>query len=328
MTFARLMNTLYIGDTKVKGTCGSCVVARGSQQLRLEHCQFRASGRLASAMTVDCPEVVISGTWRLRILPRAVSYSGTRGRVNNQKKLSPYTMTTTNALIEPVIRIPRLSTWMKLKSWTLNLIEESPLIQALCCLDASELQCYRTDNLVRASMRDEMRLHMGYTGKESCVVSAIDDVLIDTGYDLSDGGSIREANKGVKRTMNEWDTYFKQLGINVSTFSAASNREASKRPARIVPKFAAACALHMRAKLGALATNEANMLLVQRKYLELCRRHRVRDVDTVLHQQFVMNAVFTEGVLDEVATTRRRLPAWIGWLDSLDKASALAPTVC
>lgn len=310
------------------GTCGSYVVVRGSQQLRLKYCQFRASGRLASAVTVDYPEVVISGAWGLRNPPRAVSYSGTRGRVNNQKIILTLTMTTTNALIEPVIRKPRLSTWMKLKRWTLELIEESPLIQTLCCLDGSELQCYRTDNLVRASMRDAMRLHMGYTGKESCVVSAIDDVLIDTGYDLSDGGSIRVANEGVKRTMNEWDAYFKQLGIDAHEFSDASSREANKRPARIVPKFAAACALHMRAKLGALATNEANMLLVQRKYLELCRRHRVRDVDTVLHQQFVMNAVFTEGVLDEVATTRRRLPLWIGWLDSLERAGALAPTVC
>jgi len=95
-----------------------------------------------------------------------------------------------------------------------------------------------------------------------------------------------------------------------------------------VPKFAAACALHLRSKLGSLNNNEANILLVQRKYLELCRRHKLRDVDTVLHQQFVMNAVFTEGVLDEVATVRRRLPRWISWLDSLESPTQLSPAVC
>lgn len=237
-------------------------------------------------------------------------------------------MTTTNDLIEPVIRTARLSTWQKFKSWTLKKVERSPLIQALCCLDASELECYHMDNRVRSALRDEMRLHMGYVGQESCVASAINDVLLDTGYDLTDGGSIRKANKGVKRTMKEWDTYFEGLRIDVSTFIAASNREANKRPARIVPKFAAACALHLRSKLGSLANNEANILLVQRKYLELCRRHKLRDVDTVLHQQFVMNAVFTEGVLDEVATVRRRLPRWISWLDSLEKPAQLSPAVC
>ncbi len=239
-----------------------------------------------------------------------------------------YTMTTTNALIDPVIRTARLSTWQQVKSWTLNKIEHSPLIQALCCLDASELQCYHTDNRVRSALRDEMRLHMGYIGKESCVTAAIDDVLLDTGYDLTDGGSIRKANKGVKRTMAEWDTYFRGLRIDVSAFIEAGNRAANKRPARIVPKFAAACALHIRCKLGTLANNEANVLLVQRKYLELCRRHKVRDVDTVLHQQFVMNAVFTEGVLDEVATVRRRLPRWVSWLDSVEKPTQLSPSIC
>lgn len=238
------------------------------------------------------------------------------------------TMATTTALIEPIIREPRLSTWMKVKKYLLNVVEDSPLIQALCCLDGSELGSYRMDTQVREAIRGEMRLHMGYFGRESCVASAIDDVLVDTGYDLADGGSIRKANIGVKRTLAGWDAYFVSIGITAQQLLEATERSSARKTARIVPKFAAACALQLRCKLGSLANNEANVLLVQRKYLELCRRHKVRDVDVVLHQQFVLNATFTEGVLDEIATTRRRLPAWIKWMDSLGKASQLGPAVC
>lgn len=237
-------------------------------------------------------------------------------------------MATTTALIEPVIRESRLSTWERVKKYLFNVVEESPLIQALCCLDGSELQSYRTDNLVRSAIREEMRLHMGYSGKESCITSAIDDVLVDAGYDLTDGGSIRKANLGVTRTIAEWDAYFLSLGITVLQYYDAIERDSRRKRAQIVPKFAAACALQLRCKLGSLVNNEANILLVQRKYLELCRRHGVRDVDVVLHQQFVINATFTEGVLDEIATIRRRLPAWVKWMDSLGNVNQLNPSVC
>jgi len=195
-------------------------------------------------------------------------------------------------------------------------------------LDGSDLECYQTDKAVRAALRDNMRAHMGYSGRDSCVANAVTEVFVATGYDLADGGGIRKANEGVRRTKREWDAYFADLGIKVEACYESTTRGANERPARIVPKFAAACALHIRSKLGSLATNDANVLLVQRKYLELCRRHGVRDVDTVLHQQFVMNAVFTECVLDEVATVRRRLPRWVSWLDSLEKPGVTSPAVC
>lgn len=229
-------------------------------------------------------------------------------------------------LITPATREPRLSTWMKFKRWILETIEESTLAQALCCLDVNEMECHRVDKLVRAGVREQMRHHMGFHGRESCVSNAIDVVYAETGYDLADGGSIRMANKGVKRTMKEWDAYFSEMGVDPLALEGA--RADHKHHAKIVPKFAAACALHIRTKLGALANNEANVLLVQRKYLELCRRHGVRDVDTVQHQQFVLNAVFTESVLDDVATVRRRLPKWIVWLDSVKKSESVSSTVC
>jgi len=238
-------------------------------------------------------------------------------------------MAATNLTFEPITRVPKLSPWMKVKRWALNQLETSAVWQLLCCVDTNELEMYRQGEQVRSAMREEMRVHMGYSGRDTCLTNAIDDVLADTGYDLADAGSIRKANKGVTRTMRGWDKYFEGLGISDPTqFLEGASKESSKKRARIVPKFAAACALHIRSKLGALRVNEANTLLVQRKYLEICRKHNVRDVDTVLHQQFVMNAVFTESVLDDVATCRRRLPRWVGWLDSLQEVSRVDPTIC
>jgi len=202
-------------------------------------------------------------------------------------------------------------------------------MQLLCCVDGNELEVYRQGEQVRGLLRSEMRKHLGYASRDTCVSNAIDEVLIDTGYDLADCGSVRQANIGVTRTKSQWDAYFANLGVvDVVAFLDHGALRSSAQPAKIVPKFAAACALHVRAKLGALPINEANMLLVQRKYLEICRRHNVRDVDTVMHQQFVLNAVFTESTLDDVATSRRRLPRWVGWLDSLDKVNQVNPTIC
>lgn len=232
-----------------------------------------------------------------------------------------FTMATINATIEITERLPSESGWVQFKRWILTKIEE----YAICGSrqEFSELECYRTDQRVRACVRAEMREHLGYESRETCVANAIDTVFRETGYDLADNGSIRQANKGVKRTIKEWDAYFLRMGVDPLML----DRDVGRR-AKIVPKFAAACALHIRTKLGALANNEANVLLVQRKYLELCRKHGVRDVDTVLHQQFVMNTVFTESVLDDVAASRRRLPGWISWLESVPATGSIPAQVC
>lgn len=228
-------------------------------------------------------------------------------------------MATINATIDVVERLPSKSGWARFKRWILDKIEE----YAICISkeELAELDCYRTDERVRTCVRAEMREHLGYERRDTCVANAIDTVYRETGYDLADMGSIRLANKGVKRTIKEWDAYFLRMGVNPLA-------EPAQGKAKIVPKFAAACALHIRTKLGALANNEANVLLVQRKYLELCRKHGVRDVDTVLHQGFVMNAVFTESVLDDVAASRKRLPAWLSWLEEVPTTGAVANHIC
>lgn len=238
------------------------------------------------------------------------------------------TMATTNILIDPITRVTKLSPWSNLKRWALHKLEASPFLQLLCCVDANELALYRQGEDVRSHIREEMREHMGYANRDTCLLHAIDEVVLGTGYDLSNAGTIRDANKGVKRTMADWDKYFRKLGVSDPITYLRTADANSRRRACIVPKFAAACSLHIRAKLGALLPTEANMLLVQRKYLEICRKHNVRDVDTVLHQQLVLNAVFTESVLDEVATCRRRVPQWVRWLDSSIKVDHVSPTIC
>lgn len=228
-------------------------------------------------------------------------------------------MATINATIDLTERKPSKSGWARFKTWLLDKVQRYS-----CCVseqDMADWECYRTDKRVRACVRAEMREHLGYDRRETCVANAIDTVYRETGYDLADLGTIRLANKGVKRTMKEWDAYFLRMGVDPLAHQAQGR-------AKIVPKFAAACALHIRTKLGVLANNEANRLLVQRKYLELCRKHGVRDVDTVLHQGFVMNTVFTESVLDDIASSRRRLPAWLRWLEEVPATGTVPSEVC
>jgi hypothetical protein len=227
-------------------------------------------------------------------------------------------MATINATVEFPERKPSSSNWVRFKRWIVDFCVKHTICGS--AEEFSELECYRTDQHVRKCVRAEMREHNGFGGKDSCVSNAIDEVLTETGYDLSDIGTIRAANKNVKRTMSDWDQYFKDIGVDPLCIGGGR--------VKIIPKFAAACALHIRAKLGALPNNEANYLLVQRKYLEVCRRHGVRDADTVLHQGFVMNAVFTESVLDDIASSRKRLPAWLRFLEDVPKTGAVPASIC
>lgn len=230
-----------------------------------------------------------------------------------------FTMATINQNIAIQERAPSKSGWAATKRWWLDVFEK----YAICGSkqDFDDLAMYRRDERVRECVRAEMREHLGADKRETCVANAIDTTLRTIGYDLSDLGSIRQANVGVKRTFKQWDAYFKRMNIDPLA-------ECQFKQAQIIPKFAAACTLHIRAKLGAMEATEANMLLVQRKYLEICRRHNVRDVDIVLHQGFVMNAVFTESVLDDVAASRRRLPAWIRWLDEVEPTGSVPRAIC
>jgi hypothetical protein len=95
---------------------------------------------------------------------------------------------------------------------------------------------------------------------------------------------------------------------------------------QVVPRFAAALTLALRAKFGRMAYHEANRLLIEREYLKVCRDANVRHCDIEYHRQFVINAYFNEGVTDELSTVRTRLPRWLRV--AFGSVPNAAPTVC
>lgn len=179
-----------------------------------------------------------------------------------------------------------------------------------------------TERKITSEMRDCMRMHGSYGFRNNCVEQVVTEVFNETGYDLCNISRIRLANVGVKRTFKEWDSYFLKMNVDPLKIS-----EVELLPACVVPKYAASMALHLRTKLGRLAPNEANMLLAEREYLRVSRGMNVRDVDIVSHQQFVLNALFGEDLLDQIALTRTRLPAWMKWAFDVKSLNA-APLAC
>jgi hypothetical protein len=197
---------------------------------------------------------------------------------------------------------------------------ESPVVQVLCCIDASEGRNYERDLEVRRDVRKAMREQMGFNGNPTCLMSVMHETKRDTGYCL---GAEQEPRQ--TRTMKQWDALFK-----ANNFTEWTPREVilaavmtKRTEAKIVPRFAAAVVVHMRSRFGVLAKTEANQLLVQRKYLEICREHRVRDTDAACHLQVVMNAYFTEDVLERLAKTRLRAPSWMRMFEEKERTATL-----
>jgi len=217
----------------------------------------------------------------------------------------------------------RLSPWKKLGEMLGDAIASSDVACALLCVNKQDWLDLRADQQVRGAIREAVVAHVRNGVTNDCVDQAILESLVEEGYDLGDMGWIRKANEGVKRTTKQWDAYFARLGVD--PLSGVTER---KEVVRVMPKFAAAVALHMRTLLGKMGASEANILLAQRKYLEICRRRGVRDVDTVAHQQHVMNAFFNEDVLDRVGLAVARAPAWARWFSQVRRAAGDAPTVC
>lgn len=222
-------------------------------------------------------------------------------------------MATTN--LPAGIDEPKLSTWAKCKRALLNELFGSPTVAGLCCGGVAEPEVVELDTRMRRRVRAEMRKQPGFLPGRDSLVSVMAVTLRDDAYDLGDMSLLEDANRGVTRTHAQWEAYFATLGVP-RNLEAGTDRQmlSVDRPAQVIPRFAAAMALHIRAKLGRLNYNEANLLLVQRKYLEVCKLKHVRDVDAVSHQQFVVNAFFGEDVLDRVATARQRTPWWVRWL--------------
>lgn len=76
-------------------------------------------------------------------------------------------------------------------------------------------------------------------------------------------------------------------------------------------KFAAGVVLTLRAKFGPLERNEANLLLIEREYLTLCRRNFVRANVIVDHEPYIVSQFFQQTAAEQRLAARRRLPGWM-----------------
>jgi hypothetical protein len=141
-----------------------------------------------------------------------------------------------------------------------------------------------------------------------------------TGYDMSDYN-----NEVVNVVASSADLVAATTQLATLGLVMPANRPATTQ-VRVVPKFSAAVVLCLRAKFGNLTPTEPNRLLIEREYLKVCREGAVRNVDIIAHQQCVLNAFFTEGVLDEQCTVRTRAPRWLR--EAFGVVPKAAPTIC
>jgi len=109
-----------------------------------------------------------------------------------------------------------------------------------------------------------------------------------------------------ERLENEYQKAADRRGLNVDAHLLPTHDTT-----KMVPRFAAAMVVSLRATFGRMPLNEANRLLIEREYLRVCREGNVRQIDTVAHSQWVYNAYFNEGIMEEIPTTRTRVPRWL-----------------
>lgn len=176
-----------------------------------------------------------------------------------------------------------------------------------------------------ASLRDQIRVcmteHSSGNGKAG-ITEAVHQTFVDTGYDLASMNDKMVLLKMERHTFQEWEEIFALQQMDALTLE----NHITHTEVRVVPRFAAACVITLRAKFGNLCNNDANVLLIQREYLRACREGGVRNCDTVSHQQYVMNAYFSEGILEHIGTVRTRAPSWLR--AAFGVTAKAAPTVC
>jgi len=240
----------------------------------------------------------------------------------------------------------------------------SKFLRWLCCVDDTLLEQIEQECSVRDAIRDAMVVHETHSGREA-VVESMKEVYQETGYDLGRCAEAeRERNEAERvarqaEEAREEHEYFnslsdserelwgyrqaRELRARTSTLRIGNGGPEThvgsmapepsavvvlkpKGRAMVVPKFTASVVLALRAKFGKLAVNDANRLLIEREYLKLCRDTSVRNVDVELHRQWVMNTFFNEGITDECATVRTRVPRWLR--EAFGGVPNAAPVVC
>jgi len=206
-----------------------------------------------------------------------------------------------------------------LRKWWGNVVLNSPFLRALCCYDAHELANIKQDELVRKEIRESMRVSMGYGRFDNQIDKVMSDVLSLSKVDLASLGGVTKQNENITRTYAQWEEYFASLGIDPLVGEQTNTV--------VVPRFAAAVCLNIRARVGRLQHSDANEMVVEREYLNICRSRNVRYDAIAAHRSYVLNAFFTEDVFEYISSTRTRLPMWLR--DALDiRSNTSRPAVC
>lgn len=236
------------------------------------------------------------------------------------------------------------SRWSKVKkhAW----IIKSKVIRFLLCFDDEELEQLELECSVRDAIRNSMTTDISVHGANG-VTETMRNVYDEMGYDLSNfkhqdevGAGPAPVDRETLLTRGVYDSDDTPSGPNgdpdvvyrVRVMDPGPEIVAEKpavplvRRAMVIPKFAASVVLALRAKFGVLSKNEANRLLIEREYLKLCRETTVRNVDVEIHRQFVINSYFTEGIMNECATVRTRIPKWLR--EAFGSVPNAEPTIC
>ncbi len=236
-------------------------------------------------------------------------------------------------------------------SWWGRVLLKYPILRSFCCLDDGNLQDVMFDIDIRDHTREAMKQHtdaIGNTGVETEMMV----IYKETGYDLGRcaekmneelakkaAASTNEktdvdgcdANDVVKKTIN---TTMTPTVNDTNSDSCSSEADWGRRSkvlrhrgrVQLVPAFIAATTMALRSKFGHMSVSDANRMLIEREYLKICREAHVRHTDMNHHRQFVLNTFFNETLMEEVALSRPRMPAWVRRLFAREQTSA--PTVC
>jgi len=209
------------------------------------------------------------------------------------------------------------SSWSRVRKY--KALVQSKILRWFFCVDDAMLEEIKQESELRDSIREAMVIHNGGTGP-TAVIKCMKEIYNETGHDMS---NIAETVEGLRAEAETPVQFYESLG---ALGLVDNNNTEQPTQVRVVPKFAASVVLCLRAKFGNLALTEANRLLIEREYLKVCRESTVRNVDSVAHQQCIMNAYFTEGVLDEQCTVRARAPRWLR--EAFGSVPRVSPSVC